>query len=85
MEEYVLRVDWTFHSSSRRKKSYLKGSKLFVEVEVLSTQSEPKIEFKNYYIYSELNRLIGHFDESDFFETFMTIEEDRNRKIDDII
>ncbi len=84
MKEYVLRVDWTFFSASRRRKSYVKGTKLLVEEEVLSTQSEPKIEYKNFYIYSEPNRLLGHFDETEFFETFMTIEEARNKKIDDL-
>jgi hypothetical protein len=84
LKEYVLKHDWTFRSNSRRRKSYPAGTKLLVEVEVLSSK-DSKMELKNYYIYSQPNIILGFFPEEEFNELFMTLEESRKFKINKII
>ena len=42
-------------------------------------------ENRHYYVYSEPNRFVGFFDEEELNEIFMTKDEVRDRKIDEII
>jgi len=96
LKEYILRTDYEFWEKrirhigdpGGRKILYSAGSKLSVEEEVMTTGRG--LEYRCYYVYSKPNSkpnvLLGYYDdEEEFFEIFMTLEEARDKKIDEII
>jgi|694.fasta_scaffold105632_4 hypothetical protein len=82
LTEYILKNEHAFWDGGR-KVIYPAGSKLLVEEEVMSTGSG--FEYRYYYVYSKPNVLLGYYDKEEFFEIFMTLEEARDKKIDDLI
>ena len=83
MEECYLRVDKDFWSRRGRKTIYPTGAKFIYEVEKMSSGDGGEV--RHYYVYSEPNRLVGFFDEEEFNQIFMTKDEVRDKKIDEII
>ena len=83
LQEYILKSEHAFWIKRGRKILYPAGSKLLVEEEVMSTGNG--LEYRHYYVYSKPNVLLGYYDKEEFFEIFMTLEEDRDKKIGDII
>jgi hypothetical protein len=83
LTEYILKNEHAFWIKQGRKILYPAGSKLLVEEEVMLTGNG--LDYRHYYVYSKPNVLLGYFDKEEFFEIFMTLEEARDKKIDDII
>jgi hypothetical protein len=83
LKEYILKNDYDFWYKGGRKIKYPGGSKLLVEEEIMTTGSG--LEYRYYYVYSKKNALLDSFEGEDFFEIFMTLEEARDKKIDDIL
>ena len=81
LTEYVLTQDWTFQSNSRRRKSFLAGTKFLVEKQVMPTIGS-EVECTYYFVYSNNNSVLGHYDELDFKELFVSLREWRNSMID---
>ena len=82
-KEYILKTDYAFWEKRGRKILYSTGSKLSVEEEVMTTGRG--LEYRCYYVYEKPNVYIGYYDEEEFNEIFMTLEESRDKKIDEII
>ncbi len=85
MKEYYLKCEQSFWTKGGRKTIYPAGTMFFVELETLATKRQPHIEFKNYYVYEKPGVVLGFYDEEEFNEIFMTKEEARDKKIDEII
>jgi hypothetical protein len=83
LTEYILKNEHAFWIKQGKKIFYSAGSKLLVEEEVMSTNNG--LEYRHYFVYSKPNVLLGYYDKEEFFEIFMTLEEARDKKIDDII
>ena len=83
LEECYLRIDKDFWSRRGRKTIYPTGAKFIYEVEKMSSGDGG--EARHYYVYEKPNRHIGFFDEEEFNEIFMTKDEIRDKKIDEII
>jgi len=83
LKEYILKNDYAFWGKAGRKIFYPAGSKLLVEEEVMSTGSG--LEYRYYYVYSKPNVLLDSFEGVDFTDIFMTLQEARDKKIDDIL
>ena len=83
LEECYLRIDRDFWTRRGRKTIYPAGKKFSFEVEIMFSISGG--EFRHYYVYEKPNRHIGLFDEEEFNEIFITKDEIRDRKIDEII
>ena len=83
MEECYLRFDKDFWGRRGRKTIYSAGTKFSFEVEKMSSVDGGEV--RHYHVYSEPDRLVGFFDEEEFNEIFMTKDEVRDRKIDEII
>ena len=83
MEECYLRFDKDFWARRGRKTIYPAGTKFILEIETMSSVDGG--EFRNYYVYEKPNKHIGLFDEEEFNEIFMTKDEVRDKKIDEII
>ena len=87
LKEYILRADYAFWEKRGRKILYSAGSKLSVEEEVMTIGRG--LEYRCYYVYSKPNSkpnvLLGYYVEEEFNEIFMTLEEARDKKIDEII
>ena len=83
-KEYILKEDITFRNDSMES-PYKSGKKFRVKEEIFTSYiSGGKKTY--YYVYSEDSGILDHFDnEGEFFEIFMTIEESRDKKIDQII
>ena len=83
LKEYILKKDQIFWGKGGRKVLYPAGSKLLVEEEVMATGAG--FEYRYYYVYSKPNVLLDSFEGEDFTDIFMTLEEARDKKIDDIL
>jgi len=83
LKEYILKINQSFWGRRGKKTFYSTGTKLLVEEEVMLTGNG--LEYRHYYVYSKPNVLLGYFDKEEFFEIFMTLEEARDEKNDDII
>lgn len=83
LQEYILKREHAFWIKRGTKILHPAGSKLLVEEEVMSTGNG--LEYRQYYVYSKPYVLLGYYDKEEFFEIFMTLEEDRDKKIGDII
>ena len=83
MEECYLRFDKDFWWRRGRKTIYSAGTKFSFEEEVMSTGSG--LEYRCYYVYEKPNVLLGYYDGEEFNEIFMTKDEVRDKKIDEII
>jgi len=83
MEDYYLKIDKEFWTGRGRKTIFPIGTKFLVETEKMGNQLGEI--FINYYVYLKPGVSLGHFDEEEFNETFMTLNEFRDKKIDDII
>lgn len=82
MEDYYLKIDKEFWTGRGRKTIFPAGTKFLVETERMTNQLGNV--FVNYYVYLKPNISLGHFDEEEFHETFMALNEIRDKKIDDI-
>ena len=83
MEECYLRFDKDFWTRRGRKTLYSTGTKFSFEVETMSSVDDG--EFRHYYVYTKPNVHIGLFDQEEFNEIFMTKDELRDKKINEII
>lgn len=83
MGECYLRINKNFWSRRGRKTTYTTGAKFIYEVEKMSSVDGGEV--RHYYVYEKPNRHIGFFDEEEFNEIFMTKDEIRDKKIDEII
>ena len=83
MEECYLRVDKDFWARPGRKTIYPAGTKFILEIETMSSVDGG--EARHYYVYEKPHKHIGLYDEEEFNELFMTKDEVRDRKIDEII
>jgi len=83
MEEYYLRFDKYFWARRGRKTLYPSSTKVLIEIEKMSSVDGGEVKY--YYAYIKDGAPLGQFDEEEFKETFMDINEMRDRKIDDII
>lgn len=83
MEDCYLRFDKDFWTSRGRKTIYPAGTKLFYEVETMSSVDVGEI--REYYVYDYPNVHLGLYDEDEFHEAFMTKDEIRDKRIDEII
>ena len=91
MEECYLRFDKDFWGrrliskkySSGRKTIYSAGTKFSFELEIMSSVDGG--ETRHYYVYEYPNVHVGLYDEEEFNQIFMTKDEIRDKKIDEII
>lgn len=83
MEECYLRFDKDFWNGGGRKTIYPAGTKFILEIETMSSVDGGEV--RHYYVYEKPNVHIGLFDEEEFNEIFMTKDEIRDKKIDEII
>ena len=83
MEECYLRFDKDFWNGGGRKTIYPGGTKFIYEVEKMSSVDGGEV--RHYYVYEKPHKHIGLFDEEEFNEIFMTKDEVRDKKIDEII
>ena len=83
LKEYILKNEHAFWIKRGRKILYSAGSKVLVEEELMTTGSGH--ELNHYFVYSKPNVLLGYYDEEEFLEIFMTLDEARDKKISDII
>jgi len=83
LKEYILKINQAFWGRRGKKILYPVGTKLLVEEEVMLTGDG--LEYRHYYVYSKPNVLLGYFDIEEFFEIFMSLEEARDKKIEDIL
>jgi len=83
MEECYLRFDKDFWARRGRKTIYSAGAKFIYEVETMSSVDGG--EARHYYVYEYPNVHVGLFDQEEFNEIFMTKDEVRDMKIDEII
>jgi hypothetical protein len=83
MEECYLRFDKDFWARRGRKTIYSAGTKFILEIETMSSVDGGEV--RHYYVYEKPNKHIGLFDEEEFNEIFMTKDEVRDKKIDEII
>jgi hypothetical protein len=84
LTEYVLTQDWTFQSNSRRRKSFVTGTKFLVEKQVMPTIGS-EMECTYYFVYAKPDIVLSHYDELEFKELFVSLDEWRNSKINMII
>lgn len=83
MEECYLRVDKDFWGRRGRKTIYSAGTEFISEIETMSSIDGG--EARHYYVYEKPHKHIGLFDEEEFNQIFMTKDEVRDKKIDEII
>jgi hypothetical protein len=83
MEDCYLRIEKEFWTARGRKTIYPAGRNLFYEVETMSSVDIGEI--REYYVYDYPNVHLGLYDEEEFNEIFMTKDEIRDKKIDEII
>ena len=83
MKECYLRFDKDFWGRRGRKTIYPTGTKFIYEVETMSSVDGG--EAIHYYVYEKPNKHIGLFDQEEFNEIFMTKDEVRDKKINEII
>lgn len=83
MEDCYLRFDKDFWTGRGRKTIYTAGTKLFYEVETMT--SVVGGEIRRYFVYVKPSVHIGYYEEDEFHESFMTKEEIRDKRIDEII
>jgi hypothetical protein len=83
MEECYLRFDKDFWGRRGKKTIYPAGTKFSFEVETMSSVDGG--EARHYYVYEKPHKHIGLFDEEEFNKIFMTKDEVRDKKIDEII
>ncbi len=83
MEECYLRFDKDFWRPLGGKTIYSADTKFIYEVEKMSSVDGGLN--RNYYVYEKPKVLIGLYDEEEFNEIFMTKNEVRDKKIDEII
>ena len=85
MEECYLRFDKDFWNPGGKKTIYPAGTKFIYEVEKMSSVDGG--EARHYYVdvYEKPNVHIGYYDKEEFNEIFMTKDESRDKKIDEII
>ena len=83
MQDCYLRFEKEFWGSSGRKIVYPSASKFLYEVEAMT--SVVGGEIRRYFVYVKPKVHIGHYEEDEFQELFMTKEEFRDSKIDEII
>ena len=82
MEECYLRSNLEYFRKGRNI-NLTAGKKFFYEVEILSSEDDGEV--RHYYVYEKPNVHFDFLDEDEFNEMFMTKDEVRDRKIDDII
>ena len=83
MEECYLRSDKDFWTSRGRKTIFPAGTKLFYEVETMTSVDGGEI--RRYFVYVKPKVHIGYYEEDEFHDSFMTKDEIRDKKIDEII
>ena len=83
MEDCYLRIEKEFWTARGRKTIFPAGTKFIYEMETMS--SVVGGEIRRYFVYVKPKVHVGHYEEDEFQELFMTKEEFRDRKIDDII
>jgi hypothetical protein len=83
MEDCYLRFEKEFWGKRGRKIVYPAGTKFIYEVETMSSVVGDKI--RRYFVYVKPKVHIGYYEEDEFHESFMTKEEFRDRRIDEII
>ena len=84
MEECYLRFDKDFWNPGLRKTIYPAGTKFLLKIEVIDYMLG-RGENRHYYVYEKPHKHIGLYGEEEFNEIFMTLEEARDKKIDEII
>jgi hypothetical protein len=84
MEECYLRVDKDFWNLGGRKTIYSAGTEFILEIQTIDYMLG-RGEVRHYYVYEKPHKHIGLFGEEEFNEIFMTKDEVRDRKIDEII
>ena len=83
MEDCYLRFDKEFWTARGRKNIFPAGTKFIYEMDTLSSVLGGEI--RRYYVYLKPKVHVGHYEDDEFHELFMTKEEFRDRKIDDLI
>lgn len=83
MEDCYLRFDKEFWTARGRKNIFPAGTKFIYEMDTLSSVLGGEI--RRYYVYLKPKVHVGHYEDDEFHESFMTKEEFRDRKIDEII
>ena len=83
MEDCYLRFDKEFWTSRGRKTIFPAGTKLFYEVETMTSVDGGEV--RRYFVYVKPKVHVGYYEEDEFQESFMTKEEFRDKKIDEII
>ena len=80
MQECYSRFDKEFWGSSGRKIVYPSSTKFLYEVE--TTSSVVGGEIRRYFVYVKPKVHVGHYEEDEFHESFMTKEEFRDKNLD---
>ena len=83
MEDCYLRNEKEFWTARGRKTIFPSGTKFIYEMETMT--SVVGGEIRRYFVYVKPKVHIGYYEEDEFHESFMTKEEFRDRKIDDLI
>ena len=83
MEDCYLRFEKEFWTTRGRKTIFPIGTKFIYEMETMS--SVVGGEIRRYFVYVKPKVHVGHYEEDEFQESFMTKEEFRDKKIDEII
>ena len=83
MQDCYLRFEKEFWGSSGRKIVFPAGTKFIYEMESMSSVDGGEV--RRYFVYVKPKVHVGHYEEDEFQESFMTKEEFRDSKIDEII
>ena len=83
MEDCYLRFDKEFWTGRGRKTIYPARTKFIYEVETMSNVVGDTI--RRYFVYVKPKVHVGYYEEDEFNEVFMTLNELRDKRIDEII